>query len=261
MDVILIRYNNHCNKLRFESDRESQEEPDLKPLMSRLFKFTLATTIAVTGVVVSNSLKPVKAEAAGVIAKVNYVPGYGIAVWNNINGGHTTGQYLPHGSRWVVVKTSYDKQGRLWYDLGHNHWVLASYTVSDSTPVSQSASANTSVKASAQAIINFALKQQGKPYVYGAAGPSAFDCSGLTSYVYKQVTGRYIGRTTYNQLNAGTRVRVSQLQPGDLVFWGNYHVGIYIGNGQYIHSPQPGQSVTVANISSYYYPSYGVRVL
>ncbi|MCI1943566.1 MAG: C40 family peptidase, partial [Lactobacillus sp.] len=100
----------------------------------------------------------------------------------------------------------------------------------------------------------------GKPYVWGASGPSSFDCSGLTSYVYSHALGKNIGRTTYQQINVGTRVSLSNLQPGDLIFWGNYHVGIYLGNNQYIHAPQPGQSVKVATISSYFQPSYGVHV-
>ena len=136
---------------------------------------------------------------------------------------------------------------------------MAKYTV-DKNASTQGASASTANTSSVQAVINVAKAQIGKPYVWGASGPNSFDCSGLTSYAFSKGAGKNIGRTTYVQLNAGKRVSVSQLQPGDLVFWGNYHVGIYLGNNQYIHAPQPGQSVKIATISSYFYPSYGVRV-
>ncbi|MCH3905135.1 MAG: C40 family peptidase [Lactobacillus sp.] len=189
---------------------------------------------------------------------INYVSGYGIAVWNNYEGGHTTGKYLQHGTSWKVFKTVKDSQGNTWYNLGGNQWIMAKYTVAGTVaPKSQTGSYSSS---DASAVINLAKQQLGKPYVWGASGPSSFDCSGLTSYVYSHALGKNIGRTTYQQINAGTRVSLSNLQPGDLIFWGNYHVGIYLGNNQYIHAPQPGQSVKVATISSYFQPSYGVHV-
>ncbi|KRM85124.1 C40 family peptidase [Lactobacillus hominis] len=229
---------------------------------SKFVKLTAAAALTLTGVAATNSVKPAAhVQAASQVVKVNYVPGYGIAVWSNYEGGHTTGQYLQHGSSYKVIKTVKDSQGNTWYDLGLNQWIMAKYTVSANTAVSQAAStATTNATSQAQAVINIAKQQIGKPYVWGAAGPSSFDCSGLTSYAFSKGAGKNIGRTTYTQLNAGKRVSVSQLQPGDLVFWGNYHVGIYLGNNQYIHAPQPGQNVTVASISSYFYPSYGVRV-
>ncbi|WP_066868838.1 NlpC/P60 family protein [Clostridium mediterraneense] len=103
-----------------------------------------------------------------------------------------------------------------------------------------------------QAIVQYAEQFIGTPYVWGATGPNAFDCSGLTSYVYKHF-GYYIGRTTYTQIDAGTPVstNVNSLQPGDLIFWGDpqapYHVAIYIGNGQYIQAPKPGETVDISS--------------
>lgn len=102
-------------------------------------------------------------------------------------------------------------------------------------------------------VINEAYKHLGKPYVYGATGPNSFDCSGFTQYVYKQAVGIDITRTTYSQINVGTSISYSQLQPGDLVFtYNNEHVGIYVGNGQYINAPQPGEYVKVSPITSFY---------
>ncbi|WP_347082874.1 glucosaminidase domain-containing protein [Enterococcus faecium] len=115
-----------------------------------------------------------------------------------------------------------------------------------------------------QAIVREAFKHLGKPYVWGAKGPNTFDCSGLTYYVYMKATGHYIGGWTGEQQYAGTQIPASQAQPGDLVFWGpssgvTHHVGIYIGNGQFIHAPQPGDKVRVTSISDFT-PDFAVRV-
>ena len=110
-----------------------------------------------------------------------------------------------------------------------------------------------SVSASGSAIVSYAYQFIGYPYVYGATGPNAFDCSGFTSYVYRNAAGIDITRTTYSQIGVGTPVSYSELQPGDLVFtYNNEHVGIYVGGGQYIHAPQPGDSVKVSPITSFY---------
>ncbi|MEU1225198.1 NlpC/P60 family protein [Streptomyces sp. NPDC005828] len=101
----------------------------------------------------------------------------------------------------------------------------------------------------AAAAISFARAQLGKPYVWGATGPSAYDCSGLTQAAWR-AAGVSLPRTTYTQINAGRRVSRSQLAPGDLVFFysGISHVGLYIGGGQMIHAPRPGAPVRIAPI-------------
>ena len=107
--------------------------------------------------------------------------------------------------------------------------------------------------ATGNAIVDYAYGFIGAPYVYGATGPNAFDCSGFTSYVFRNAAGIEISRTTYSQINVGTPVSYGELQPGDLVFtYGLDHVGIYVGGGQYIHAPQPGQSVKVSPVTSFY---------
>ncbi|MCF0149690.1 MAG: C40 family peptidase [Clostridium sp.] len=107
--------------------------------------------------------------------------------------------------------------------------------------------------ATGNAIVDYAYGFIGTPYVYGATGPSAFDCSGFTSYVFRNAAGIEISRTTYSQIGVGTPVSYGELQPGDLVFtYGLDHVGIYVGGGQYIHAPQPGQSVKVSPVTSFY---------
>ncbi|MCT4355720.1 NlpC/P60 family protein [Streptomyces sp. Je 1-79] len=97
--------------------------------------------------------------------------------------------------------------------------------------------------------ISFARDQIGKPYVWGATGPSSYDCSGLTQAAWRSA-GVALPRTTYTQINAGQRVSRSALAPGDLVFFysGISHVGLYIGGGQMIHAPRPGAPVRIAPI-------------
>jgi peptidoglycan DL-endopeptidase CwlO len=109
-------------------------------------------------------------------------------------------------------------------------------------PVTNSATANS--------VIANAKQYLGVPYVWGGSTPSGFDCSGFVSYVYRSV-GISLPRTSRDQQNVGTRISLSQVQPGDLVFQGSpaYHVGIYIGGGQYIHAPQTGDVVKIASFN------------
>jgi len=113
-------------------------------------------------------------------------------------------------------------------------------------------------------VVAKARDQIGKPYAWGASGPNAFDCGGLVKYVYKQAVNVDLPMGTTNQEKYGTEVSLNTLQPGDLLFYGDrgatYHVGIYIGNNQMIHSPQPGQTVTAVDIS-YFYPNFARRIL
>ncbi|MFG2935245.1 NlpC/P60 family protein [Streptomyces sp. NPDC048282] len=117
--------------------------------------------------------------------------------------------------------------------------------------------------ASSRAAAAFAAAQSviGSPYVYGASGPSSFDCSGLTSWAYAQA-GVTIPRTSEAQANAGTRIySQSDLKVGDLViFYGDYHhVGLYAGNGQVLHAPHTGAVVRYESISNMTF-EFGVRI-
>ncbi len=98
----------------------------------------------------------------------------------------------------------------------------------------------------------FAKSQLGKPYRYASAGPSSYDCSGLTSAAWSQV-GVSLPRTSQSQIGVGRSVSKSELQPGDLVFYygsSPSHVALYAGNGQIIHAPRPGKSVEYASLDS-----------
>lgn len=117
----------------------------------------------------------------------------------------------------------------------------------------------------AKAVVNLAESQVGKSYVWGGDGPDSFDCSGLVQYVYNQVGGVSLPRVTTDQVKVGTTVDMSQLQPGDLLFWGStdapYHVAIYVGDNQYVSAATPEQGVVLQTLSSYFYPCVAKRVL
>jgi peptidoglycan DL-endopeptidase CwlO len=101
--------------------------------------------------------------------------------------------------------------------------------------------------------VGVAMAQLGKPYVWGAAGPDVFDCSGLVVYSYAAV-GVSLPHSSYALWNAGVYVSRDQLQPGDLVFFdGLGHVGIYIGGGQFIHAPHTGDVVKISNLGEGWY--------
>lgn len=111
----------------------------------------------------------------------------------------------------------------------------------------------------AQQLIDTAAQYLGVPYVWGGTSPSGFDCSGFVQYVCKQ-NGISIKRVADDQLHgSGTAVSKSQLQPGDLVFFGsgNYatHVGMYVGDGMMIHAPSTGKNIMYTSIESDYYSS------
>ena len=97
-------------------------------------------------------------------------------------------------------------------------------------------------------IVDAAHSRLGCPYVWGGNGPNTFDCSGLVKWCYAQV-GISIPRTTGELKSYGTQISVSQALPGDIL-WKSGHVGIYIGNGQYIHAPQTGDVVKISSVSS-----------
>ncbi len=97
--------------------------------------------------------------------------------------------------------------------------------------------------------VNAALSKQGSPYVYGAKGPSQFDCSGLVQYAYEQA-GVDLPGSTKSQISEGKKVSQSEMKPGDVIFFysSGSHNGIYIGGGKMVHAPTEGQSVTVEEV-------------
>lgn len=121
-----------------------------------------------------------------------------------------------------------------------------------------------SVAASGSEIVAYAEKFIGVPYSSGGNSPKGFDCSGFTQYVYGNFGG-YLPHSSASQYGYGVPVEKSELQPGDLVFFSKSsrisHVGIYVGSGKFIHSPQPGESVEISSFSSSSLRYYGaVRI-
>ena len=157
-------------------------------------------------------------------------------VVGRINTGDKVDVLDMHYNGWVQIKTVDNVKG----------WVNGRYlTIKGGTP-------NKGNSDKVESILKLAYKQQGKPYRWGATGPNSFDCSGFTSYVYKNGAGITIPRVSRSQATVGTYVNRASLQPGDLVFtYGLDHVGIYVGGGQYIHAPQPGDAVKVSPLTSF----------
>ncbi len=112
-------------------------------------------------------------------------------------------------------------------------------------------------------VLAFLQAQVGDAYVLGATGPNAWDCSSLVQAAFKQV-GVDLPRVSQDQSMVGTDIPLSQIQPGDILYWGGkgsaYHVGVYIGNGQYLDAANPSKGVVIQDLSGY--PASGaVRVL
>jgi peptidoglycan DL-endopeptidase CwlO len=101
-------------------------------------------------------------------------------------------------------------------------------------------------------VVGIAMRYLGVPYVWGGSTPRGFDCSGFVSYVFAQI-GVSLPHSSYAMFGMGTPVSISELQPGDLVFFtGASHMGIYIGGGQFIHAPHTGDVVKISSLSGYY---------
>ncbi|WAZ23407.1 C40 family peptidase [Streptomyces cinnabarinus] len=128
---------------------------------------------------------------------------------------------------------------------------------------SASTTASAPASGSVGTVISFLKAQLGDAYVMGATGPNAWDCSSLVQAAFKQV-GVDLPRVSQDQSMAGTDVSLSNLQVGDILYWGGkgsaYHVGVYIGNGQYLDAANPSKGVVIQDLSGY--PASGaVRVL
>ena len=138
-------------------------------------------------------------------------------------------------------------------------YVSAKY-LSDLQTSSSTSSNTTSTSTSASKLVSYAKSLLGKPYVWGAQGPSSFDCSGFTYYVFKNCANITLPRTSVDQSTYGITVSKSNLKVGDLVFFdtdgandGNVsHVGIYIGSNQFIHSSSTKGKVVISDFTNYY---------
>ena len=163
---------------------------------------------------------------------------------------------LSSGEKVEVISTS-NGWSKIKYD-GQTGYVSSKYL--SSTDSSSSSSTSSSVSK----VISLAKSLLGKPYVWGAQGPSSFDCSGFTYYVFKNAANVTIPRVSKDQSKYGTYVSKSNLKVGDLIFFdtsgsndGNVsHVGIYLGNNEFIHASSSKGEVVISQMSSYYNGAY-----
>lgn len=168
---------------------------------------------------------------------------------------------LKNGTAITVLSTS-NGWSKVSY-AGKAGYISADYlvTASSGTAISPSnTAASVSISAKRQSVLNYAAQFLGVPYVYGGSTPSGFDCSGFTSYVFKNTVGS-IPRVAQAQYDATTRVSRDDLLPGDLVFFGSStssisHVGIYVGSNQFIHAPSTGDVVKYSSLTGSYATRY-----
>ena len=167
----------------------------------------------------------------------------------------------------IITKTN-----KNWYKVDHNGkigYVCCDYMTSerDAEPLQQFAITTQTYEGmeKGQQVVECARKYLGTPYVWGGTSPSGFDCSGLVYYVYKQF-GVTLNRVAAGMAENGTAVDLSAMQPGDIVLFHNKakysqinHVGIYVGNGMFMHSPQTGDVVKITTLTSGYYSTTLVK--
>ncbi|GAA2940127.1 MULTISPECIES: C40 family peptidase [Streptomycetaceae] len=139
----------------------------------------------------------------------------------------------------------------------------ASSGSSGSSASSSSPSYSSNATGSAASVVAFAQAQVGDAYVSGGTGPNSWDCSGLVQAAFRTV-GVDLPRVSQSQSTAGTQVSLNNLQPGDILYWGGagsaYHVGIYVGGGQFVGAQNSGTGVVQQSLD-YDPPSGAVRVL
>ena len=211
----------------------------------------------------------VKARYSG---KTGYVYGSYVGEYTSTNTKYVTATTLNvrsgAGTNYSIIG-SLSKGTKVEVISTTNGWSKIKYNGStgyvSSQYLSSSASDNsTSTSTSVSKVISYAKKLLGKPYVWGAEGPSSFDCSGFTYYVFKNAANINLPRVSKDQSNYGTYVKKSDLREGDLIFFdtsgendGNVsHVGIYLGNNQFIHCSSSKGQVVISEMSSYYTKAY-----
>lgn len=190
-------------------------------------------------------------------------PGTNYSIKKALNSGEIV-TITSSSNSWYQIKTSSNITG----------WVSSQYiNLTTEIPSSNNTSTNTNNNSNnnsnnnisnedkSEAIVNFAMKQLGKPYSWGGNGPNSFDCSGFTRYVYLNARGISLPRVSYEQATVGTAVGTSNLKKGDLLHFATVtpgrttHVGIYIGNNQFIHasgSQTRPDKVKIDSLSGYY---------
>lgn len=224
-----------------------KKRSDWVELAKKLFKFAVTLTLALLGTVFV------------VYADPGVVVGNGVNLRSGPGTDYEIYACLPKGT-YVTV----DGAEGIWYKVlynGYSGYMSSEYvSVRKGVEVDRSGLAVDRYGTSGSTIVNYAAQFIGTPYAYGGASPSGFDCSGFVYYVYSSF-GYTLNRTAAGQNLNGIWVSRDNLMPGDIVLFDTYggisHAGIYVGDGNFIHSPKPGTTVKYESInSSYYSPRY-----
>ncbi|HET9015151.1 MAG TPA: SH3 domain-containing protein [Thermomicrobiaceae bacterium] len=235
---------------------------------------TTATTTTTTTVTVSAPAQT-SGVAVGGNAVVANTAGDGLNLRASASFSASVQTVIPQGGVVHVSGGPQSSGGATWWNVDYNGtkgWVDGAYlsptnkqpaaVVTNTASVSSSAaSAPAAATTLGQKLVAEAMQYVGYPYAWGGTTPAGFDCSGFVYYVVNQVTGGGFSRDITTQATSGSYVDASNLQPGDLVFfqntyqWGLSHVGIYIGNGQFISAENSSTGVAVANMWDSYWGS------
>ena len=209
-----------------------------------------------TGYVSSQYLSNTISSSQPSTTTIKYVTATSLNVRSGPSTSYSVIGKLSNGSKVEVISTSNG-----WSKIKYNNQTgyVSSQYLSDS--ISDSSNSTSS---SVNKVISLAKSLLGKPYVWGAQGPSSFDCSGFTYYVFKNAANITLPRVSKDQSNYGTYVSKSNLKVGDLIFFdtsgsndGNVsHVGIYLGNNEFIHSSSSKGQVVISQMSTYYNNAY-----
>lgn len=196
-------------------------------------------------------------QASAFTVSAEAFPCVGIVVADSVNvrTGPSTDYDIIASVWYGVTLDVYAREGN-WFKIGTGDGTA--YISADYVSVRPEDVANRGSYSAGDRVVAMAKRYLGTPYVYGGSSPSGFDCSGFTSYVYRQL-GYSINRTAHAQLSNGVAVSRNELRPGDLIMFKRsgsstvHHVGIYAGDGMMIHSPQTGDVVKYTNINTGYY--------
>ncbi|SMS13388.1 C40 family peptidase [Levilactobacillus zymae] len=182
--------------------------------------------------------------------KTHYLKNYPNTTWHATQKRYITKKNGVKYLYYYVTNGKKTASGWIW----HGYLQKKSYSHTTSTTSTKGTGTYASVLKAAQA-------QLGKPYVYGGNGPSSFDCSGFTKYVFKQAIGQTLPRTAQAQYNAYDHVSASNAKPGDLIFFGTStsnitHCGIYLGNHKMIDAQLRGVVTEATNVSWWHTVGY-----
>lgn len=216
-----------------------------------MFKKNIMGIFFATFIMVSN-IQTVCGAEKGIVKQCDYLnirngPNENYSVVSKVRTNDVI-DILKKNGNWYKVKTSLNIEG--WVNSKYIDYYTQS---SDEIKMEQLTAKNSNINK----IVKVANAQIGKKYKWGSEGPSSFDCSGFTSYIYKNGSGISLPRTSVSQSKVGSKIARNQLKSGDLVFFntsgtGISHVGMYIGDSKFIHA-STSKGVRIDSLNSSYY--------